>query len=180
MADASGRNTWNGLKRTGFSRRKSGLQRSTKVVKGTVSATDVRGGSTGKLLRRKASSGTSTPLGRSRPMRKRSRKRSAPSWKGDPKLQGPWKEEHLTCARCGKRAGEFGTWIELHHIIHGTYGRPNFLWNYLALCNECHPEMHGMAHLEEALKLKKQSDPENYSPTSLVTYLRARGRERAI
>ena len=103
-------------------------------------------------------------------MRRRTRK-------GDnPALRIAYREEHLSCGCCWATWRDFGTWLELHHILGGRWGRKDHHANFIMLCNPCHRVLQG-GRREESIVLKLKAEIGEYDRAALVE-LHANNRER--
>jgi hypothetical protein len=112
-------------------------------------------------------------LNRKTPLKRTAIKRK-PRRNDDPESRYEWRQLHESCACCWTRAGRFGTWLEVHHLLNGRFGRKDHPANYLRLCELCHrlAERHRVRgeggtllptlSLANCLFLKRESDPENY------------------
>lgn len=90
-----------------------------------------------------------------------------------------WREQHESCAACWRHQRRFGTILQIHHMLGGRVARPNYLWNLLVLCFECHERLgHGRANLATCMALKAASDCECFSPPKMQVWLTRFGTER--
>lgn len=79
-----------------------------------------------------------------------------------------WREQHESCAACHAFWRDFGVVMTTHHILGGRDGRPDFEWNFLRLCAACHSILQGgRKNKAVCLRLKRESDPENYNRAAM-------------
>ena len=74
-----------------------------------------------------------------------------------------WRERFESCAVCGAHSRQFGTNLQLHHLLNGKYGRPDADFNFLMLCELHHEQLGtGLDNLAVLMTLKELVDPEGY------------------
>lgn len=87
----------------------------------------------------------------------------------NPAVRHAYRETHQRCALCGFRAGQFGGWLEVAHILGGRYRRIDDVRNLLMLCvqtdgHSCHRFAEPIARFGLLLTLKRDTDPEQFDP----------------
>lgn len=112
------------------------------------------------VLRSTGALATRRPFSR-KPLRRQRRKHDKPE------VRKHYRQTHLRCALCGFRAGKFGGWLEVAHILGGRYGRIDDERNLLMLCvqtdgHSCHRYTEPIARFGLLLTLKRDTDPEQY------------------
>lgn len=105
----------------------------------------------------------------------------------DPMAVKAWRYVHMgedaRCACCGARKGMPGVIrIAMHHILNGgRYGRPDRVWNLLALCERwdgqgCHQRLDkGREERAVCIVLKEESDPENSDVVAMLAWVQRGG-----
>ena len=74
-------------------------------------------------------------------MRRRSSKQQA-KLDGAKRRRWNYAMRHGTCLRCGYLSSVAPEATDLHHILGGSYSRPEYTWNYAMLCRDCHRLRH--------------------------------------
>lgn len=121
-----------------------------------------------------------TPLKRTGRLKRTAMKRKPKRrYRGDgPAARQAWCDEHESCAACGLHYRQFGVVLHLHHIVGGNRSRPDYAWNWLRLCVDCHDMMHGDPNrVAVSCYLKRETDVEHFDPETMQAWYRQFGRE---